>query len=80
MYDKNDPDVRRLALNWSNTIIQFAKTGDPNGAGLPFWPRYNAEGRVTLILDLEPRVEAFIDAADRERWGDTETTSSEFFQ
>jgi para-nitrobenzyl esterase len=80
MYDKNDPDVRRLALNWSNTIIQFAKTGDPNGAGLPFWPRYNAEGRETLILDLEPRVEAFIDAADRERWGDTETTSSEFFR
>ncbi len=80
MYDKNDPDVRRLALNWSNTIIQFAKTGDPNGIGLPFWPRYNAEGRESLILDLEPRVEAFIDAADRERWGDTETTSSEFFQ
>lgn len=79
MYDKNDPDVRRLALNWSNTIIQFAKTGNPNGAGLPLWPRYTAEGRETLILDSEPRVEAFLDAADRKRWGDTETTSSDFF-
>ncbi len=79
-YDKNDPDVRQLALGWSSTIMQFAKTGDPNGAGLPFWPRYTAEGRQTLILDSAPRVEAFLDAADRERWSDTEKTSSEFFR
>lgn len=77
-YDRNDPEVRQLALNWSNTIIQFAKTGDPNGAGLPFWPKYTAEDRQTLILDATPRVEAFLDAADRERWGDTETASSDF--
>jgi len=60
------------------TIIQFARTGDPNGAGLPLWPRYTAESRQTLILDAKPSVEAFLDAADRERWGDTETASSDF--
>jgi para-nitrobenzyl esterase len=77
-YDRSDPAVRQLALNWSNTILQFAKTGDPNGAGLPSWPRYTAESRQTLILDSAPRVEAFLNAADRERWGDTETATSDF--
>jgi para-nitrobenzyl esterase len=79
LYDRNDPDVRRLALNWSNNIIQFARTGNPNGAGLLQWPEYTAESRETLILDSVPRVEAFLDSADRKRWGDSETISSEFF-
>jgi para-nitrobenzyl esterase len=79
LYDRNDPDVRRLALNWSNNIIQFARTGNPNGAGLLQWPEYTAENRETLILDSVSRVEAFLDSADRKRWGDSETTPSEFF-
>ncbi|TAM82869.1 MAG: carboxylesterase family protein [Acidobacteria bacterium] len=31
---------------WSN----FAKTGDPNGAGLPHWPRYTPQDRQVMIL------------------------------
>jgi para-nitrobenzyl esterase len=77
-YDPNDPVVRQLATDWSNTIIQFAKTGDPNGAGLPTWPRYTAETRHALILDDSPRVTSSLYAADRARWGDTETSSSEY--
>lgn len=78
-YDKHDPSVRELALNWSQTILQFAKTGDPNGSGLPYWPRYTVETRETLILDSDPRVKTFLNVAERERWGDTETVSSEFY-
>lgn len=78
-YDKHDPEVRKLALNWSNTIIQFAKTGNPNGAGLPDWPEYTAENREVLILDTEPRVESDLLQAERERWGDTEEKSSDFY-
>ena len=50
LYDRNDPQVRKLALDWSNTIIRFARSGDPNGAGLPPWPRYTAETRQAMIL------------------------------
>ena len=70
--------MRRLALNWSNTVVQFAKTGDPNGAGLPHWPRYTAESRQALILDANLRVESNLHAADRALWGDTESVSSEY--
>jgi para-nitrobenzyl esterase len=44
-----DLAVSRMAQgNWVN----FAKTGDPNGAGLPAWPRYDP-GK-DLIFDFHP--------------------------
>ena len=30
---------------------QFAKTGDPNRADLPFWPSYTSDQHQTLLLD-----------------------------
>jgi para-nitrobenzyl esterase len=76
-YGRNDPVVRKLALDWSNTVIQFARTGNPNGAGLPDWPQYTVETREALILDDNPRIAADLNQADRARWGDTEKTSAE---
>jgi len=78
LYDPHDTTVRQLANDWSNTVIQFAKTGNPNGAGLPAWPRYTAETRRVLILDDISRVVSNPYAADRARWGDTEKKSSEY--
>ena len=67
-YDPADPVVRDLARRWSDTIIAFARTGDPNGAGLPAWPRYTAERRETLVLDANPRIERDLGPEARELW------------
>ena len=46
---------------WSN----FAKTGNPNGADLPHWPRYTPQDRQVMILgpDIHSRV-----ASDQKRF------------
>ena len=68
LYDGHDQAVRQLAEIWSNSIIQFAKTGDPNGAGLPDWPRFEGDGQKTLILDRDPRIDTHTDGNDLARW------------
>jgi para-nitrobenzyl esterase len=42
---------RNLATKMSGSLIQFMKTGNPNGGGLPEWPRYTAANGETMILD-----------------------------
>lgn len=37
----------RMSGYWTN----FAKTGDPNGPGLPPWPQYTEPAEITVILD-----------------------------
>ncbi len=42
---------RKLAAQMSGALVQFMKTGDPNGAGLPSWPRYTSARGETMVLD-----------------------------
>jgi carboxylesterase type B len=44
-----DQAVSQMAQSY---WVNFAKTGDPNGAGLPTWPRYDP--RKDLIFDFHP--------------------------
>jgi len=45
------PEDRELAQTMNTYWANFAKTGDPNGNGLPLWPAYNTQNEE--ILDIE---------------------------
>lgn len=47
---------RRMARIISAYVVNFAKTGNPNGAGLPRWPRY--DGQADQLLDFTAKGEA----------------------
>jgi len=40
-----------LSQNMSAYWQNFAKHGNPNGAGLPYWPSYHAHADDTMVLD-----------------------------
>jgi len=45
-------DANRLAAIMSGMLIQYGRTGNPNGAaGLPEWPAYDLKNRSTMIWD-----------------------------
>ena len=42
---------RKLATQMARSLMQFMKTGDPNGGGLPHWPKYTTARGETMIFD-----------------------------
>ena len=44
---------KELAELINDYWVQFAKTGSPNGSGLPTWPVYDLENKRHQILDIE---------------------------
>ncbi|ABR75439.1 carboxylesterase/lipase family protein [Actinobacillus succinogenes] len=45
--------AQKLANTMSTAWANFAKTGNPNGKGLPQWDAYNRENGATMIFDNE---------------------------
>jgi len=67
-HDRNDRIVREIAKGWSDTIIRFARTGEPNGGALPDWPVYEPRERNCLIINDEFRIESDPDTLHRSLW------------
>lgn len=69
---------RAVATTVANYWVNFAKTGNPNGAGLPEWPSYDAHGERYLDLGDEARAQKlkqakaldFLAAKQREKRGE----------
>jgi para-nitrobenzyl esterase len=51
-------EANALAAVMSGMLIQYGRTGNPNGAaGLPEWPTYDLTRRATMMWEAKPRVE-----------------------
>ena len=53
----DSPERQELAGLMSDAWVAFARTGNPNHAGLPEWPAYNAERRSTMLFNVPSTVE-----------------------
>jgi len=51
------PQPETLARQMSDAWLAFARTGNPNAAGIPQWPPYTADKRATMLFDVQSRVE-----------------------
>lgn len=47
---------RALSDKMSGALLNFMETGNPNGGGLPDWPRYTKEKGETMVLKDHPEV------------------------
>ncbi|UTP40302.1 carboxylesterase/lipase family protein [Phenylobacterium sp. LH3H17] len=50
------PAHQKVADQMSEAFIALARTGDPNTAALPSWPRYELDRRATMVFDSDTRV------------------------
>jgi len=45
------PRPKALSDKMAGALLQFMKTGNPNGGGLPNWPKYSSARGETMVLD-----------------------------
>ena len=64
----DSPTRFALAETMSRTWLAFARTGNPNHAGIPGWPPYSLEQRSTMMFDNQCRVENDPYRAERLAW------------
>jgi para-nitrobenzyl esterase len=50
------PEQQKIADEMSEAWLAFAKTGNPNHAGIPEWPAYSPDNRAMMIFNNETSV------------------------
>ncbi|MFO8057549.1 MAG: carboxylesterase family protein [bacterium] len=53
----NIDKARKLSEIIQSYVINFARTGDPNGSGLSPWPEFRPDNRRLMVFDEQTRVE-----------------------
>jgi para-nitrobenzyl esterase len=66
----SDPSSGGLELQMMDALVAFARTGDPNHARLPVWPRYDPALRATMIFDHPSHSEDDPKGQNRRAWQD----------
>jgi para-nitrobenzyl esterase len=56
-------DARAASAAMQDRFVAFARTGEPNPAGTPRWPRYDLATRATMVFDAQSHIEN-----DPRRW------------
>ena len=64
----NSPERFKLARSMSGAWAAFARNGDPNHEGLPYWPAYTVDKRATMLFNIECKVENDPFSRDRKEW------------
>jgi para-nitrobenzyl esterase len=59
------PEAHALAKKVSASWVEFARSGNPNVAGLPKWLAYSASARDTMLFNNTSRVEKDPDRGPR---------------
>jgi para-nitrobenzyl esterase len=67
----NGAVAQRLAQQTSQAWIHFARTGNPNHAGIPKWDPVTANGSETMIFDTESHFNVDPDSSERAAYGKT---------
>jgi len=62
------PQRAALMGQMQQAWIHFARSGDPNHAGIPQWPRYDQKSRATMEFGLESKVVNDPLSAQRSSW------------
>ncbi len=57
-FGKTDHDLAAMA---SDYWVNFIKTGNPNGRGLPAWPKYTSNTNLVKVFDAESKTEKLSD-------------------